>query len=267
LGGGGGQAADASEGLDAGVAPADLRPENTQDGLLACATKPAVNVADLSGTWVLRAAGAQVVTADRSVFHMKSVKVALVNVTQAGDAVTLDGHVCDRFQEDDPNNPAKVVIPDAWRKTEWPFKRSGTFSAGTLTLPNAVDVVGASLANPTTDKLPTDKDDPRLVDDDKDGQPGITINLTGTPTGSLYCAQRDQSTLAGVTVAADRVEGGMTYVSDQSVVDSKPSGLKTLYSLSKSNPDPTACSSSFVMVRVADTATCEWVRDNENTLF
>ncbi len=259
--------ADASGVVDASTMLADSRPDDPDGGLVSCATKPSVGLADLSGTWVLRAAGAQVVNAAGSIFHVKSVKVALVQVTQVGNAVSLDGLICDRIQQDDPKNPAKVVIPDAWRLTEWPFKRTGTFSAGTLSLPNAVDVVGARLTNPTTDKLPTEATDPRFVDDDHDGNPGITINLTGMFAGSLYCAQRDLSILEGVSVTADRIEGGMSYVSEQSVADSKPSQIKALYSLSVSSPDPAACSSSFVMVRVPATATCQWVRDSEATIF
>jgi hypothetical protein len=267
-GGGDSGAVDAgTSSVDAAVMLTDSRQGDPDGGLLTCATKPSVGLADLSGNWVLRAAGAQVVKAAGQLFHMKSVKVALVTVTQVGASVTLDGHVCDRIQQDDPKNPAKVVIPDAWRLTEWPFKRSGTFSAGTLTLPNAVDVVGARLINPMTDQLPIDASDPRLVDDDNDGKPGITINLTGTFTGSLYCAQRDQSTLEGVAVGPDRVEGGMTYVSEQSVADSSNPLIKATYSLATSSPDPAACSSSFVMVKVPATTTCQWVRDNEATLF
>lgn len=258
---------DAAGDVDAAVVDAamDVRQADPDGGLLACATKPSVAVADISGTWVLRAAGAQVVNAAGSVFHVKSVKVVLVKATQVGDAVTLDGHVCDRIQQDDPKNPAKVVIPDAWRLTEWPFKRSGTFVAGVLSLPSAVDVVGAHLTNPGTDPLPTEANDPRLADDDSDGKPGITINLTGSFSGSLYSAQRDESALQGLAISAERIEGGMTYASQQSVVDSSNPQIKLLYGLSITSSDPTACSSSFVMVKVPDVATCQWVRENEAT--
>jgi len=96
-------------------------------------------VTDLSGTWVLETIGAQTVTAPTyaNPFHLQSIGVILVQVTQTGSDVTLDGHYCNRIQNDNSNNPAKVVIPDAWRLTEFPIQRSGTFAnngAGQLEL-------------------------------------------------------------------------------------------------------------------------------------
>jgi hypothetical protein len=135
-----------------------------------------------------------------------------------------------------------------------------------------IEVVGARLANPACDALPTDPNDPRLVDDDNDGLPGITIGLKGLISGTLQCVQRQATALHGVVVAADRVEGGMVYESEQSVVESEPADLKSLYELSTSSTDPTACSSSFVMVKVPDATDagvvdCDWVRDNEVALL
>jgi hypothetical protein len=74
-----------------------------------------------------------------------------------------------------------------------------------------------------------------------------------------------------VAVAADRIEGGMTYESDQSVIASDPASIKTLYQMSKSSADSAVCSSSFVMVKVSDavagTVDCDWVRANEAPLL
>ena len=117
-----------------------------------------------------------------------------------------------------------------------------------------------------------DANDPRLFDTDSDGFPGITVGLVGLITGTLRSVQRQATALHGVAVSADRVEGGMAYESDQSVIASDPSSIKSLYASSHSSADPTACSSTFAMVRVPDVADagvvdCAWVRDNEVTLF
>jgi hypothetical protein len=244
-----------------------------------CTTKPALpSVTDLSGTWVLETIGAQTVTAPTypNPFHLKSIGVILVQVTQTGSDVTLDGHYCDRIQNDNSNNPAKVVIPDAWRLTPFPIQRSGTFADNgsgqlELTLPNAIEVPGANLVDPACDALPTDPNDPRVVDTDDDGYPGISVGLSGLITGLIRSVQRQATTLHGVAVAADRIEGGMTFESDQSVVASDPPNITTLYKMSKSSADPAVCASTFVMVKLpeadAGAVDCDWVRANESTLL
>lgn len=244
-----------------------------------CTSKPALpSVTDLSGTWVLETIGAQTVTAPTypNPFHLQSIGVILVQVTQTGSDVALDGHYCNRIQNDNSNNPAKVVIPDAWRLTPFPIQRSGTFAANgsgqlELTLPNAIEVPGANLVDPACDALPTEPNDPRVVDSDDDGYPGISVGLSGLITGLIRSVQRQATTLHGVAVAADRIEGGMTFESDQSVIASDPPNITTLYKMSKSSADPAVCASTFVMVKVpeadAGAVDCDWVRTNESTLL
>ncbi len=270
---------DAATGGDASDGPANLCIDVTATAPLCTCSPSLPSVVDLSGTWVLKTVGAQVVTtpAFAQPFHLKSVNVLLAQVVQAGSDVTLGASYCDRIQHDDPSNPAKVVLPDAWRLTPAPLVRSGSFADDgtgqmTLTLPTLIEVFGAILTDPANEALPVDANDPRLFDTDRDGFPGITVDLTGLISGTLRSVQRQATALYGVAVSPDRVEGGMAYESDQSVVASDPPNIKTLYSGSKASADPTACSSTFVMVRVPDVADagvvdCAWVRDNEVTLL
>ena len=53
--------------------------------------------------------------------------------------------------------------------------------------------VGIDLAHPA-DPLPTDPNDPRIVDDDGDGHPGITVHivLNADVSGDLYLARRER---------------------------------------------------------------------------
>jgi hypothetical protein len=140
-----------------------------------------------------------------------------------------------------------------------------------LALPTAIEVPGANLVDPACDALPTEPNDPRVVDSDDDGFPGISVGLKGLITGVLRCVQRQSTTLHGVAVAADRIEGGMTFESDQSVIASDPANITTLYKMSKSSADPAVCASSFVMVKVPDAdagaVDCDWVRTNESALL
>jgi len=119
-------------------------------------------------------------------------------------------------------------------------------------------------------------DDPRVYDQDNDGNPGVTVILTGTAlSGSLYAVQFQTTAISAVAVAPDRMEGALTFTSAQTVLGSDPTNLASLYKLGgESKADPVICNSSFVMVKVADAPVadggaiaCEWVRANETALF
>jgi hypothetical protein len=243
-----------------------------------CTINPALaSVTDLTGTWVLATIGAQLVNVPSFTepLQIKSVSVMLAQVVQTGNDVTFTGQYCDRIQQDDPKNPAQVVVGESWRLTPTPFARTGTFApdlAGvpTLVLPSFVEVFGARLTDQACEILPVDSTDPRLFDDDNDGYPGISVQLTRMIVGSLRSVQRQSTALTGVVVAENRIEGGMAYLSDQSVVDSIPPSIKARYAGSTAFADPAACASSFVMIKVPDDAVpvdCEWVLANENALL
>jgi len=53
--------------------------------------------------------------------------------------------------------------------------------------------IGIKFADPANDALPTDPNDPRTVDDDGDGNPGITVHVKVTDElqGDIYIARRE----------------------------------------------------------------------------
>jgi len=217
----------------------------------------------------------------------------LVNITQSGTNLVADGRYCDRAEIDQPSSPTKVVMPDAWAHTEKLFARPGTLVAGgdgipVLTFPTLVEVAGAILPNPATDPLPTDPTDPAVFDEDHDGNPGITLRITGLANGVMYVDQRQTTAISAIPVAPDRFLGKMDFTSQQNVLDSDPTSLKGLYEQGKASPDATLCSSTFTMVKVASAGnasavdasaidaggldggtgvTCEWLRTQEAVLF
>ncbi len=242
-----------------------------------CTALPASAVTDVSGTWVMKTVGAQVVKVPGYVdpFQLKSINLSLVHVTQTGSTVSFEGQYCDRSQQDDPRNPGKVLVLDAWRLSPAPFQRTGTFAPDavgnpTLTMPATVETYGARLTDPACDSLPLDPTDARLVDDDQDGFPGISVGLQGLVTGTLRAVQRQVTALTGYAVTAERIVGGMSYSSDQTVVASDPPSYQCLYRTSNSYSDPTPCSSTFVMVKLdasAGPVDCAWVRTNQAALL
>lgn len=238
---------------------------STQDALVAsppyCTlATPSTALADMSGTWVMRAEGSQVVNAPTiGKLQTKSIFYILVSINQTGTLVRAEGNYCDRAEVDDPRSPVKVVIPDAWAHTETPVVRTGSFvpgvdGVGVLTIDPLPEVAGAVLAN-STDSLPTDPSDPRVVDSDNDGNSGITVSLTGIFTANLYSVQRQTTSFVGIPVAADRVEGTLSFTSEQTVLGSTNPNVTALYRQSQSGPDPIVCDSTFAMVRVFHSTT------------
>jgi hypothetical protein len=223
-----------------------------------CTDKPALaSVTDLSGTWVARVQGSQIVNAAVvGELHTESIFFVLMTISQTGTAVVIDGRYCDRVENDQSKAFVPVVlIPDAWAHTEKPVHRTGSFAPGAdgysiLSLPPATEIAGAVLIDPSSD-LPTKADDPRVIDEDNDGNPGITIQLSGTSiSGQLYSVQRQITSVEAVAVAADRLMGTLVFNSTQTVLASTPPQLATLYANpgTGSAPDLT-CNSNFAMVR------------------
>ncbi|HEX7500236.1 MAG TPA: hypothetical protein VF524_08005 [Polyangia bacterium] len=227
-----------------------------------CTNKPLVaGLTDLSGTWVARLVGAEVVNAPSvGVMHNQTLFYILMTISQQGTALVADGRYCDRIQVNQACALAPVVLPLAWAHTESPVHRTGRFVVGAdgipvLKLDTIVEVFGASLASPG-DALPTSPTDPRLVDVDNDGNPGLTIALTGQSlAGNIFSVQRQTTSVIAIPIAADRLEGALTFITEQNVLASVPSNLATLYSKGSSGADPTPCASSFEMVKIADAVT------------
>ena len=86
--------------------------------------------------------------------------------------------------------------------------------------PQFVEVLGASLANPATDPLPT-MDGGVSVDDDNDGKPGVTLVaqvVTCTSLEELYVALRASGVLSGTVQTPDLIKGYAQIHLDESVI-------------------------------------------------
>jgi len=123
-----------------------------------------------------------------------------------------------------------------------------------------VEVRGALLEDPVSDPLPTDPEDPRVIDQDEDGEPGMTVRITllGILEGETYVVQRMSYRLSGVVVGSDRIEGTIEWSDEQTVLGATNPLLKA-ETVGTLDPDPAA--HRFVMVRVDETWTCETLRE------
>jgi hypothetical protein len=132
--------------------------------------------------------------------------------------------------------------------------------------PTKTEVSGAKLKDPARDKLPKDEDDPRVFDMDRDGKPGLTVQVRGLINGDIYVVQRDTSELTGaLEVGNQRIRGLITWRAEQTVLDATSIFLSGDPPASSQHPDKRR--SSFQMVRVQPGASCADVVANKKRLF
>jgi hypothetical protein len=119
------------------------------------------------------------------------------------------------------------------------------------------------LANPATDPLPTSPTDPAVWDQDNDGQPGVTEDISN-PDGHQYQAHRDVWTLgAGNATDPNWLTGPLTFSVEQVVLDADNAQLKIATPINVLSK----CQSVYQMRCVDESITCETLLANASTLF
>lgn len=80
--------------------------------------------------------------------------------------------------------------------------------------------IGIALDDPADEALPTDPSDPRITDDDGDGNPGVTVTIEVTEdfVGELYIARREIFAYDVTQESPDRLVGSITDSSEQLVL-------------------------------------------------
>ena len=126
--------------------------------------------------------------------------------------------------------------------------------------------VGIRLEDPANESLPTDPDDPRIVDDDGDGKPGITVSIRVTDdlTGELYIARREVFAYEAFLLEPDRLSGTVTDNSEQLVI-----GASDPIFASDANwaQHPDLTKSPIFLVRVGNDWDCDRLAAERDTLF
>lgn len=117
--------------------------------------------------------------------------------------------------------------------------------------PRQTIVLGARLADPSGGELPQDRSDARVIDQDEDGAPGVTVRVTGLVSGDIHVVQRSWTELTSHRVSHDRIEGAIRFGNEQVILDATSSMLRKA-------PDatPDFARSRFHLVRVAESSTC-----------
>ena len=126
-------------------------------------------------------------------------------------------------------NVATLVIPPALVsviqgkgvEAEGEFLSSANLLGAGYAPPPFLVLVGAALANPEVDPLPTIDTPQTAIDEDADGHPGVTLFakvLTCTADELLYAALRTRGKLTGTVRTPDVIDGKVDVGLDESIV-------------------------------------------------
>jgi hypothetical protein len=194
----------------------------------------------------------------------------LTTVEQEGNLLTMQDTYCVTTICMDPPM-AETTVPDRFMDSLTPSVRLGTLSNGEdgkvlFTQDWHTEVRGAVLVDEVSDPLPLDVYDPRVIDQDGDGFPGLTIPVTipDVVSGDTYVVHRLRYRLDGRVVDRNRIVGSIEWTSEQNVI--LATDLVLMVSVSLPAADDLALQ-RFVMVRVDDSWTPETVRERLDTLL
>lgn len=111
----------------------------------------------------------------------------LAEITQEGETLVMSERGCRVVSEG-----SSATIPDAVPQSIEPRVATLEFATeGSVTRwvrPDLATPIGWTPASPS-DALPETADDPRVIDQDGDGQPGVTVNVSGIASGDVYVVQ------------------------------------------------------------------------------
>ena len=229
-----------------------------------CVGAAAADLPDLAGTWAMVQVYPQIAILPVAGEVLRSSSVAqFVEMEQDDSMLTMFDSYC--FTDVKDGTPlVRTEIPESFMASLAPQPRFALlvdqapglrFEATTY-----VEVRGAILDDPASDPLPTDPADPRVIDQDGDGHPGMTVRVAilSIIQGETYVVQRVSYRLSGTVIGPDRIEGTIEWSDEQTVLGATNPLLET-NTVGLLDPDPQA--HRFVMVRVDPSWDCETLRE------
>ncbi len=191
------------------------------------------------------------------------------------DFTEVDGRIVDStefcFSEQRTDQPIETSLSDAAtqaiRPPATPVEVDVVDGVLRIRRPATPTPVGIRLDDPAEESLPTDPDDPRIVDDDGDGKPGITVTIRVTDdlTGELYIARREIFAYEALLVAPDLLTGTVTDRSEQLVIGASDPVFAGSGTSWVQHADP--AKSPIILVRVDEDWDCDRLRAERDDLF
>jgi hypothetical protein len=192
-----------------------------------------------------------------------------VEAVQTGNELVSWGQVC-AIELDSGTSFINTSFPDAFIDALQTEPRTcyleETANGLQFVAPEGVELRGVHLDDPKNDPMPTEATDPRVWDQDGDGQPGLTVQVTGIVSGDMYIIQRDISSMVGDVIDSDRIEGLITFENDMVTVGAT-NDLLLQGNDYETWQDPVAENSYMVFQRVDPSWTCQEIVAEKDTLF
>ena len=258
LAGCGGGGADAAAG-----APAMGEDAGADAAALDAAVASDADAGAIDGVWAVLTAGSRVVELPVVGQSTSVTRTWLRVVAAAGaDGVALSGEVCGT-DLDTGTTLVQIILPDAFVSALAWAPRVAAFDGATLEVGEVIELRGVALASPGTDALPTTESDPRAVDQDHDGNPGMTLRAKGIVDGEMWVVERDRTSWS-VMLAGDRLDGRYTWDAEQNILHADNPLLATP---NPSAPDPDASHSYVRGTRVAPSVDCAAILSSRDALF
>ncbi len=167
----------------------------------------------------------------------------------------------------DTGASVQVIPTSTWRAI--PRVDQGTISVdhalGTFAVSSFLELWGLqNLPDPYGTDLPQNSDEAaapphstRIYDVDGDGNPGVTVSVTGALEGDVFFVQRKNYSYDGLVLDPDRIVGLITWAREQITIGSTNPLLNSNLGQAV-HPDPKE--HWFELVRVADETDCDAVQ-------
>lgn len=228
-------------------------------------TAPVVAGSELAGRW----AHYDIVAYEDSLMKTMIISYGFTDFAVEGDQLIESEEFCHADQVSD--QPIETSISDeatqAIKPVSTPVEVTGEEGAWHVARPGTPTPVGIRLEDPANDELPTDPNDPRIVDDDGDGNPGITVVIRagGEVFGELYLARREIFAYDLVQDGPDSMTGTVTDSSEQLVIGASTPILESTDAQWEQVADPTL--NPILLQRVGEDWDCDRLMAERDELF
>lgn len=191
------------------------------------------------------------------------------------DFSLVDGRIVDQaqfcFSEQRTDQPIETSFSDAATQAIKPPPTPIAVDVvdGVLRIrrPATPTPVGIRLDDPANEPLPTDPGDPRILDDDGDGRPGVTVSIRVSDdlTGELYIARREIFAYEAFLTEPDALTGTVTDDSEQLVIGASDPAFAITPANWGQHPD--LGKSPIILKRVTPDWDCERLAAERDRLF
>lgn len=159
-------------------------------------------------------------------------------------------------------NEVQTIIPQSFVDSLSFLNRPLYIEDNQIRYAQLIQLQGVHLRDPINDELPRDMEDPRIFDQDQDGQPGLTLLIAGLIEGNLQIIQRLITQLSG-EIDGNKMEGVLTWTTEEPVINGSNEILNRDVPMT---PHP-ELKSYFVGQKVGSDYTCADLIREADTLF